>query len=42
MSKTKLFRKKDLDLEPVNGMKIIGLLMCRFQRSWVPGSVMGT
>jgi len=24
MSETKIFRKKDLDLEPVNGMKTIG------------------
>ena len=26
MSETKIFRKKDLDLEPVNGMKTIGLV----------------
>ena len=26
MSEAKIFRKKDLDLEPVNGMKTIGLV----------------
>jgi len=30
MSKTKLFRKEDLDLEPVNGMKTIGLVNVSF------------
>jgi len=30
MSKTKLFRKEDLDLEPVNGMKTIGLINVSF------------
>jgi ethanolamine utilization protein EutQ len=30
MSETKLFRKDDLDLEPVNGMKTIGLVNVSF------------
>ena len=30
MSETKIFRKKDLDLEPVNGMKTIGLVNVSF------------
>ncbi len=30
MSKTKLFRKRDLGLEPVNGMKTIGLVNTSF------------
>ena len=30
MSETKIFRKKDLDLEPVNGMKTIGLVNLSF------------
>ena len=30
MSETKIFRKKDLDLESVNGMKIIGLVNVSF------------
>ncbi len=32
MSETKLFRKEDLDLEPVNGMKTIGLVNVSFSR----------
>ncbi|MCP3688007.1 MAG: DUF861 domain-containing protein [Gammaproteobacteria bacterium] len=32
MSKTKLFRKQDLDLEPVNGMKTIGLVNTSFSQ----------
>ena len=38
MLKTKLFRKEDLDLEPVNGMKTIGLVNVSFSENWVPGS----
>ena len=30
MSETKIFRKKDLDLEPVNGMKTIDLVNVSF------------
>ena len=30
MSETKIFRKKGLDLEPVNGMKTIGLVNVSF------------
>jgi len=30
MSETKIFRKKDLDLEPVEGMKTIGLVNVSF------------
>ena len=30
MSETKIFRKKDLDLEPVNGIKTIGLVNVSF------------
>jgi len=30
MSETKIFRKKDLDLEPVKGMKTIGLVNVSF------------
>ena len=30
MSETKLFRKEDLDLDPVNGMKTIGLVNVSF------------
>ena len=30
MSETKIFRKKDLDLDPVNGMKTIGLVNVSF------------
>jgi len=30
MSETKIFRKKDLDLEPVNGMKTIGFVNVSF------------
>ena len=30
MLETKIFRKKDLDLEPVNGMKTIGLVNVSF------------
>ena len=30
MSETKIFRKKDLDLEPVDGMKTIGLVNVSF------------
>ena len=30
MSEAKIFRKKDLDLEPVNGMKTIGLVNVSF------------
>jgi ethanolamine utilization protein EutQ len=32
MSGTKLFRKEDLDLEPVNGMKTIGLVNTSFSK----------
>ena len=37
MSETKIFRKKDLDLEPVNGMKTIGLVNVSFSINWEPG-----
>ncbi len=30
MSKTRLFRKRDLDLEPIDGMKTIGLVNASF------------
>ena len=32
MSETKLFRKADLDLEPVDGMKTIGLVNTSFSQ----------
>ena len=40
MSETKIFRKKDLDLEPVKGMKTIGLVNVSFSdKYWEPGLV---
>ena len=37
MSEAKIFRKKDLDLEPVNGMKTIGLVNVSFSDKLGPG-----
>ena len=39
MSETKIFRKKDLDLEPVKGMKTIGLVNVKIALSYIKNNL---